>query len=142
MLPVNIVIMTDVHPQPSHEEERLKALYKLDILDTPPDERLDAITYYLENLPTYTPTNGENFEKGIEVFSKIGCTSCHVPSLKAIDGTSVYTFSDLLLHDMGEGLSDGRVEFQAQENEFSFIKDRPDSSVEKIALNSISFPVK
>ena len=28
------------------------------------------------------------------------------------------------------------------ENEFSFIKDRPDSSVEKIALNSISFPVK
>ncbi len=43
-LPVNIVIMTDLYPQPSHEGERLKALYKLDILDTPPDERLDAVT--------------------------------------------------------------------------------------------------
>jgi CxxC motif-containing protein (DUF1111 family) len=94
--------------------EAPKARDEIDITD----ERLDAITYYLENLPTYTPTNGENFEKGIEVFSKIGCTSCHVPSLKATDGTSVYTFSDLLLHDMGDGLSDGRSEFKASKNEF------------------------
>jgi CxxC motif-containing protein (DUF1111 family) len=41
-----------------------------------------------------------------------------VPSLKATDGTSVYTFSDLLLHDMGDGLSDGRSEFKASKNEF------------------------
>ncbi len=91
-----------------------KARDEIDITD----KRLDAITYYLENLPTYNPIKGKNFEKGIEIFSKIGCTSCHIPSLKTKDGTSVYTFSDLLLHDMGDGLSDGRSEFEASKNEF------------------------
>ena len=82
------------------------------------DERLDAISFYLENLPTYNPTKSVSYNDGIEILSKLECASCHTPSLKNKEGKNTYTFSDFLLHDMGEGLGDGRVEFQAQENEF------------------------
>ncbi|WP_298753697.1 di-heme oxidoredictase family protein [uncultured Arcobacter sp.] len=94
--------------------EAPKARDEIDITD----ERLDAITYYLKNLPSYEPTKSKSFDKGIKIFSQTACTSCHVPSLKSKKGKNIYTFSDLLLHDMGKGLSDGRVEFQAQRNEF------------------------
>ncbi len=82
------------------------------------DERLDAITFYLENLPTYDPSTSESFKNGLNTFSKIGCTSCHTPTLKDKNGKDIYTFSDLLLHDMGKGLSDGRSEFAALGSEF------------------------
>ena len=94
--------------------EAPKSKDELDITD----ERLDAITFYLENLPTYDPSTSESFKNGLNTFSKIGCTSCHTPTLKDKNGKNIYTFSDLLLHDMGEGLSDGRSEFVALGSEF------------------------
>jgi CxxC motif-containing protein (DUF1111 family) len=44
---------------------------------------------------------------GAKLFTDAGCASCHVPTLLAIDGGPVTTFTDLLLHDMGPGLDDG-----------------------------------
>jgi CxxC motif-containing protein (DUF1111 family) len=38
-------------------------------------------------------------------FSDAGCASCHVPEMTANNGRKVPIFSDLLLHDMGEGLT-------------------------------------
>jgi CxxC motif-containing protein (DUF1111 family) len=50
---------------------------------------------------------------GVELFAKVGCTACHVPSLqtgrspiKALDRKPVNAFTDLLLHDMGPALAD------------------------------------
>jgi len=50
---------------------------------------------------------------GRELFSSIGCATCHVPSLqtgpsstRALDRVTVEAFTDLLLHDMGDGLAD------------------------------------
>jgi CxxC motif-containing protein (DUF1111 family) len=50
---------------------------------------------------------------GIDLFAKVGCAACHVPSLttgnspiKALDRKPVAAFTDLLLHDMGSGLAD------------------------------------
>ncbi len=39
---------------------------------------------------------------GSAAFSKIGCAACHVRNLGGVNGL----FSDLLLHDMGQGLTD------------------------------------
>jgi CxxC motif-containing protein (DUF1111 family) len=39
---------------------------------------------------------------GFKVFTSVGCADCHVPELPARDGMPVRTFSDLLLHDLGE----------------------------------------
>src|SRR5690606_30892432 len=35
-----------------------------------------------------------------------GCAACHVPALPGVHGERVVLHSDLLLHDMGEGLAD------------------------------------
>ena len=39
---------------------------------------------------------------GLTLFMKIGCASCHAPSLGQVDGL----YSDLLLHDLGPALGD------------------------------------
>jgi CxxC motif-containing protein (DUF1111 family) len=63
---------------------------------------------------------------GFKVFTDTGCVLCHTPSMKtyartsipAMAGTTVNLFSDLMLHDMGEGLADGIQQGQASGREF------------------------
>jgi CxxC motif-containing protein (DUF1111 family) len=79
------------------------------------DERLDAVSFYVSHLRVPRPQGGE---KGKALFRAIGCASCHTPSLTTADGTLIEPYSDLLLHDMGADLSDGRREFDASEREW------------------------
>jgi CxxC motif-containing protein (DUF1111 family) len=51
--------------------------------------------------------------RGQELFGRIGCATCHVPSLTtgpnsvaALSNQVVFAYTDLLLHDMGPGLAD------------------------------------
>lgn len=55
---------------------------------------------------------------GKQLFNDSGCASCHRPALTTRTGVEFYPYSDLLLHDMGDALKDGRPEFQATEREF------------------------
>ena len=65
-------------------------------------------------------------EPALALFEQVGCASCHVPSLRtdphfrvaALSDIDAPVFSDLLLHDMGEALSDGQYEADAQPREF------------------------
>ncbi len=53
------------------------------------------------------------------IFARLGCATCHVPVLgDSGAGEAVALYSDLLLHDMGEGLADGIVEGDASGAEF------------------------
>ena len=81
-----------------------------------PMNRLEAISFYLTNLKI--PKSKILEEKGEELFSAIGCVKCHSPSFTLESGYKIKPFSDLLLHDMGAGLSDGRSEFKATPNEW------------------------
>lgn len=65
---------------------------------------LDLVAQYLATLKT--PAQKTNPE-GEALFSKSGCASCHVPALRANDGSLIPAFTDLLLHDMGPDLDDG-----------------------------------
>jgi CxxC motif-containing protein (DUF1111 family) len=56
--------------------------------------------------------------QGKALFEQVGCTACHRPTLTTTDGVKFHPYSDLLLHDMGEALQDGRPEFLATEREF------------------------
>lgn len=56
---------------------------------------------------------GEEERRGERVFERIGCTACHVPSLRtgphaveALSNRTVWAYTDLLLHDMGPDLAD------------------------------------
>jgi CxxC motif-containing protein (DUF1111 family) len=59
--------------------------------------------------------------RGERVFAQARCSGCHVPELRTgeypelprLANQVIRPYSDLLLHDMGEGLADGRPDFRA-----------------------------
>jgi CxxC motif-containing protein (DUF1111 family) len=79
---------------------------------------LDLITFYSQNLavPARRKASFPDVLRGKQVFYQSGCTSCHTPKFvtsdKAADPAQqfqlIWPYSDFLLHDMGEGLSDGQ----------------------------------
>ncbi|MEN8145220.1 MAG: di-heme oxidoredictase family protein [Gemmatimonadota bacterium] len=64
-------------------------------------------------------------EAGRELFSTVGCASCHTPSfttgqsiIPALSGQTIFPYSDFLLHDMGDGLADNRPDGSADGREW------------------------
>jgi CxxC motif-containing protein (DUF1111 family) len=64
-------------------------------------------------------------EHGREMFFSVGCAACHRPTLRtgaavqpALANREISPYTDLLVHDMGRGLSDGIAEGEASEREF------------------------
>jgi CxxC motif-containing protein (DUF1111 family) len=65
-------------------------------------EECDALIGFVRDLPAPDSKAWDGESKGRAIFKTIGCADCHKPSLGNVDGI----YSDLLLHDMGENLSD------------------------------------
>ena len=84
------------------------------------DAALDAVTQYVASLPP--PRPDAEVESGRALFASTGCASCHVPEVPVTmaDGktTEIAPYTDLLLHDMGEGLADGMPEAAATGREW------------------------
>ena len=65
-------------------------------------------------------------ELGHHLFKQAGCASCHIPEFDIpedtwpayLAGRKIYPYTDLLLHDMGEGLSDGLFQGDATPREW------------------------
>ena len=63
---------------------------------------------------------------GARVFVSIGCVACHratfttgdVANAPWLSKHTVHPFTDMLLHDMGDELADGRADFEANGNEW------------------------
>lgn len=83
-----------------------------------PEHRLEAITYYVSNLAIPKQREVGEHRDGEKLFESLNCTACHVPSYKTASGITISPYSDLLLHDMGAGLADGRSEFLATGSEW------------------------
>lgn len=64
--------------------------------------------------------------QGKALFNEIGCTACHKPvlatgahpTIPALSNQTIRPYTDLLLHDMGEGLADNRPDFLATGSEW------------------------
>ena len=75
---------------------------------------LDATTVFTELLAPPSPARFNLLAlEGRRTFGRIGCASCHIPSLptgstggRAVRNKVVRAYSDLLLHDMGSALAD------------------------------------
>lgn len=91
-------------------------------------DHLDLVTFYAATLavPAQRNTDDPQVQYGAEVFETIGCSSCHVsemttgthPTIDALSNQTIQPYTDLLLHDMGEGLADGHFEFEANGSEW------------------------
>lgn len=92
------------------------------------DELLDLTVFYAQNLAVPKRRNAKDTVvlRGKALFNKLGCASCHTPSFttgvlegqKHLSNQKIWPYTDLLLHDMGEGLADNRPEGVANGNEW------------------------
>jgi CxxC motif-containing protein (DUF1111 family) len=84
------------------------------------DEALDTMTFYVSTLavPERRDADKPEVMGGEKIFSAIGCAACHRPMMKTgthptipfLSNQTIRPFTDLLLHDMGEGLADSLAE--------------------------------
>ena len=92
------------------------------------DEQLEKVSFYLQVLavPARRDLNDAQAQNGEILFAKIGCGKCHSPLLETDDShpiavlrnTKIRPYTDLLLHDMGPELADGRPDFLADGQEW------------------------
>ena len=92
------------------------------------DNILRLVEFYTRNLGVPARRNVEDAKvlAGKNLFFEAGCQQCHVPSFKTradaaepeLANQEIRPYTDLLLHDMGEGLADNRTEFQATGREW------------------------
>ena len=80
------------------------------------EKLFNAVLLYFRGLsiPTATATL---HPAGKRLFHALDCAACHRPSLPLGDG-AIQPYSDLLLHDMGEGLADTVAEGGAEGHEW------------------------
>ncbi|OUS29738.1 thiol oxidoreductase [Gammaproteobacteria bacterium 45_16_T64] len=81
---------------------------------------LDNIEIYSHNLavPVRRDAYSNSVQQGKALFIEAGCTSCHVESYQTTTSTdhpelsdqTIFPYTDLLLHDMGEDLADFTVD--------------------------------
>lgn len=83
-----------------------------------PDPILDLVVFYSRNLavPARRDVDAPEVLRGKRVFYETGCVACHVPKFvtsrdapqKEHRFQLIWPYTDMLLHDMGPGLADGR----------------------------------
>jgi CxxC motif-containing protein (DUF1111 family) len=89
---------------------------------------LELVGFYARNLavPPRRDPGAPEVLAGKRIFHETGCASCHVPSFTTgnaasdahLHGQKIWPYSDFLLHDMGDGLADGRPEARADGREW------------------------
>lgn len=86
------------------------------------DEALGNVIFYQATLapPARRFKDDSRVEQGRQLFTQAQCATCHRPSYttaqgpfpsltsKALQGQTIWPYTDLLLHDMGDALADGR----------------------------------
>ncbi len=89
---------------------------------------LNLVTFYAQNLAVPRRRNPSRTDvlAGKKLFYEVGCVKCHQPkfmtgTLKGqphLSGQLIWPYTDMLLHDMGEGLADNRPEGVASGHEW------------------------
>ncbi|MCL2830898.1 MAG: c-type cytochrome [Betaproteobacteria bacterium] len=92
------------------------------------EKQLNETEFYLAHLelPVRRNVNAPEVLRGAAEFTRIGCATCHRqeletgkhPRFSRLSQQKIQPYTDLLIHDMGEGLSDGRPDFQADGREW------------------------
>lgn len=89
---------------------------------------LDAVTFYTQMLsvPMSNATDRTIATTGKQLFTNVGCASCHRTEMKTgsqavhprLANVVFHPYTDMLLHDMGDGLADNRSDGEANGREW------------------------
>ena len=93
-----------------------------------PDSTLKAVTFYVKTLavPARRDVEDAEVKRGETLFNQLNCSGCHRTTVQtgidigvpALSNQRIHPYTDLLLHDMGEGLADGYTDYLANGNEW------------------------
>ena len=125
----DIGITSDLFPMENHTDgQDLSERFPSGGIPEIAQKDLEDVVFYLQTLavPAARIKNLSAFNSGKELFSHLGCATCHIPEMRtspdypvaALADQTIRPYTDLLLHDMGEGLADGRPDFEANEREW------------------------
>jgi CxxC motif-containing protein (DUF1111 family) len=85
------------------------------------------VVFYLQTLktPIQRNQNDATVQYGKNIFTQIGCVSCHKPTLKtgfsnieSLSNKEFHPYTDLLLHKMGGNLAEDYTEGNAKNDEW------------------------
>lgn len=92
------------------------------------DSMLDATTFYVRTLavPARRDVSNAVALQGERIFKQLNCAGCHIPTmytgvdvrLPVLSNQRIHPYTDLLLHDLGDDLADGRPDYVANGNEW------------------------
>lgn len=92
------------------------------------DEIFNHIVNYQRMLavPARRNLDSPQVKRGAQLFLDAGCAACHRPTFITADlpeqpwasKQTIHPFTDMLLHDMGPALADGRADFEASSSEW------------------------
>lgn len=92
------------------------------------DSLLNAATFYVQTLavPARRDVTNTNVVQGEKLFNQLNCSGCHTPTMytgvdirtPTLSNQRIHAYTDLLLHDLGTDLADGRPDFLANGNEW------------------------
>lgn len=92
------------------------------------DDGLQKVVLYTRSLavPARRIAKREDFELGQRLFNEMQCSKCHVQEfttgstgdISSLKNVKIRPFTDLLLHDMGDGLADNRPDGMANGREW------------------------
>lgn len=93
-----------------------------------PNAQFNRIEIYMAAISVPKRRNSTNLDvvEGKRLFNELTCIKCHVDNfttsksliLSQLNNINIKPYSDLLLHDMGEGLADNSPDFLANGNEW------------------------
>ncbi|HEX9513778.1 MAG TPA: di-heme oxidoredictase family protein [Puia sp.] len=98
--------------------------------DTEPelvDSLLNYVTFYVQTLAVPARRNVLDSvnKRGALLFNQVNCSGCHRPTVQTgvnaainLSSQRIHPYTDLLLHDMGDGLADNRPDYLATGNEW------------------------
>ena len=90
-------------------------------------DRLDAVIFYSQTLavPARTGMADASVVAGEKLFESLDCSVCHIPrwqtgshTVDALSDQTIIPYTDMLLHDMGSSLTDGRSDGTASATEW------------------------
>ncbi|CAL1240656.1 di-heme oxidoredictase family protein [Candidatus Methylocalor cossyra] len=90
--------------------------------------QFQSIVLYVRSLAVPARRHGDDPEvvRGEAIFRAIGCNECHLDTLTTgpsaplpeLSNQTIHPYTDLLVHDLGPGLADGRPDFLAGPGEW------------------------
>lgn len=92
------------------------------------EEILEVATFYMQTLAVPARRNFSDplVQRGEKLFEQAHCSGCHIPQLATgslanvpeVSNQTIFPYTDLLLHDMGESLADNRPDYLADGREW------------------------